>query len=113
MVKCSQCNTDLGPNEQKCPVCGTPRPGAIAQAEGTVNITYLEAAIRKIPILATDEENAVVEYEDIANMVELGGSPEAAAIFRRIAQDQKRHVTELREAEAHLRGRVLKERMKQ
>jgi len=111
LVDCSHCHTTLRPMDQKCPVCGTPRLGATQTGEA-VNITYLEAAIRKIPTLISDEESATIEYEDNANMVAMGGSSKAAEIFRRIAQDEKRHVTELREAEAHLKATVLRERMK-
>ncbi|MDH5691163.1 MAG: hypothetical protein OEY81_07040, partial [Candidatus Bathyarchaeota archaeon] len=59
-------------------------------------LRYLAAAHHKIRGLTVDEENAVREYEDLANMLELAGSKTICATIRKIAESEKRHALDLK-----------------
>lgn len=107
MVKCQKCDVDLGPAEQKCPLCGTPRPSTATYpvSHGELNISYLRAAEARITRSISDEEDGIQEYEDLANMMDLAGiGGLATSHIRPIIADEKRHIDLLKQAKESIRG---------
>lgn len=91
MVKCLQCGTDLGPAENVCPLCKTPRQNAA----NNVDTRYLEGAIQTVSGMIDEEEKTAGEYDDLVSVLEGAGRNREAVMVRPIAADERRHKTEL------------------
>ena len=104
LVDCTHCHTTLSSTAQQCHVCGTPISGTGFASGQEERVKYVKAAILNIPALIIDEENAVEEYEDFANMLDLAGRNTEASIIRRIAMDEKRHGEDLKRVREDLQA---------